>query len=281
MPLSDQVILVTGASKGLGLAIVQACLKYGAKVVGISRSPATLPDLTTLTTNFPTQFHYISTDLISPTAAASAVSETLSHFGALTAVVHNAGGIEPLKKIADSDLDEWRKLFELNFFSGVDLIQRSLPHLRKASANGGGRIIIVSSGAATRATAGWNPYCTTKAAVNMLVAGLGLEEKDVTSIAVRPGMTVTSSFIIFNVPVLIEYIAGVIDTEMQVLIREKGEEAMDAASYSRFTTLKNEGKLLPPELPGTAIARLALAATKDFSGQFVQWDDERIKGFPL
>ena len=69
---------------------------------------------------------------------------------------------------------------------------------------------------------------------------------------------------------------GVVETEMQDLIRAKGQDAMDADSYSRFTTLKKEGKLLPPELPGTAIAKLALAATKDFSGQFVNWDDDRI-----
>ncbi|KAJ3055502.1 hypothetical protein HK097_010277 [Rhizophlyctis rosea] len=255
MPATDQVVLVTGASKGLGLAIARFLLSQGAKVLGTSRSLSSTPDILSLTNQYPQTFQYLPLDLTTPNAAQTLVTQTLSHFHSLTAIIHNAGGIEPLAKVADANLEEWKKLFDLNFFSGIDLIQHSLPYLRTASANGGGRIVVVSSGAAARATAGWGPYCTSKAAVNMLVAGLGLEEKEVTTIAVRP---------------------GVVETEMQDLIRAKGEQAMDAETYNRFTTLKKEEKLLPPELPGTAIAKLALAATKDFSGQFVNWDDERI-----
>ncbi|KAJ3286612.1 hypothetical protein HK104_008952 [Borealophlyctis nickersoniae] len=253
------VVLLTGASRGLGLATATALLERNARVFAVSRTPlSALPEH--LQRASPTTFRYLELDLSNPGAAARAVQETLSHFGGINAVIHNAGALQPLARIADADMSEWRKLFEVNFFCGVELIQAALPHLRKlGDAQSGadmGRIVIVSSGAAVKASVGWGPYCTSKATVNMLVSGLGLEEKNVISVAVRP---------------------GVVDTEMQTYIREKGQSVMDPEGYERFTRMKEHGMILPPELPGTAIAQLALAATKEMSGQFVNWDDKRIK----
>lgn len=164
------------------------------------------------------------------------------------------------------------------------MVQHALPHLRTAKGAGGGRIVWVSSGAATKASSGWAPYCTSKAAVNMLVAGLGMEEKEVTSVSVRPGMGVFlfqrhASRRMVRFTSLI--VSGVVDTDMQALLREKGESVMDKDAYARFSTMKKEGRLLPPALPGTAIAKLALGAPREMSGEFVNWDDGRIDNLKI
>lgn len=143
---------------------------------------------------------------------------------------------------------------DVNLFGCIALLQKALPHLRTNE----GRFILVSSGAAIKPYQGWLPYCVSKSACNMLVAGLGLEEQKVISIALRP---------------------GVVDTEMQTLIRESGRGAMGDASHDRFVELKETGKLLPPEVPGHVIAKLALGAPKELSGQFISWDDGRLAAY--
>jgi NAD(P)-dependent dehydrogenase (short-subunit alcohol dehydrogenase family) len=86
---------------------------------------------------------------------------------------------------------------------------------------------------------------------------LALEEPLITSICLRP---------------------GVVDTEMQALIRREGQAGMQADDYQKFVQYHSDGKLLPPELPGRALALLALYAPHQWSGEFIQWDDGRIKG---
>jgi NAD(P)-dependent dehydrogenase (short-subunit alcohol dehydrogenase family) len=133
----------------------------------------------------------------------------------------------------------------------VQLTQLALPHLRERR----GRVISVSSGAAVSAIGGWAAYCSAKAALNQFNAVLAVEEPLITAVAVRP---------------------GVVDTEMQAVIRRTGDQGMDAATHGRFLSYHEKGELLPPEKPGAAIARLALYAPPDLSGKFVSWDDPQI-----
>lgn len=63
---------------------------------------------------------------------------------------------------------------------------------------------------------------------------------------------------------------GVVDTAMQVDIREKYLKNMDEKDQGKFISAKKDGKLLPPEKPGVVIAELAIRAEKDLSGQFLR-----------
>lgn len=112
-----------------------------------------------------------------------------------------------------------------------------------------GRIIFVSSGASTSATMGWGFYGSSKAAINHLAMTLGKEEPDVVSVSVRPGM---------------------VDTDMQVLLRENYVEALGPKDSQRFIDAHKEGKLLPPEKPGNVIARLVMDAPAGLSGRYVR-----------
>lgn len=62
--------------------------------------------------------------------------------------------LEPIAPIADGPLEGWKRLFDINVFSIISLVQAALPHLRKAK----GSIIIVSSGAALKGYKGWGAY---------------------------------------------------------------------------------------------------------------------------
>ena len=134
------------------------------------------------------------------------------------------------------------------------MIQAALPELRKTK----GRIVITSSGAASGAYQGWGAYGSGKAVLNHVAATLGVEEPDVTTISIRP---------------------GVVDTEMQRAIREEHNLAMSSGDQEKFQGLHREGKLVRPEQPGGVIANLAVRGERGLSGRFLSWDDEGLKGY--
>lgn len=123
-------------------------------------------------------------------------------------------------------------------------VKAALPALRKSK----GRIIFTSSGASVSGFKGWGLYGASKAAMNHLALTLSVEEPDVTSVAIEPGM---------------------VDTEMQREIREDLATSMDTRFHSLFTTVHKDGQLLRPEQPGHAIARTVIAAPKSLTGKFL------------
>lgn len=64
---------------------------------------------------------------------------------------------------------------------------------------------------------------------------------------------------------------------MQGAIRSQGPAVMDPAQMSKFESLHREGKLLPPAKPGSVIAGLAVEGSPEWSGEYVDWADERFK----
>lgn len=111
---------------------------------------------------------------------------------------------------------------------------------------------MVSSGASIAPYQGWSAYGCSKAALNHLVQHLGVEEPDVTSVSVRP---------------------GVIDTDMQKAIREQHGAVMSRANHDKFTGLKADGGLRSPEEVGRVIALMALSVDASKSGKFVDWTE--------
>ena len=90
-------------------------------------------------------------------------------------LILNAGVLEPLGKIASEEitLDQWKQHFDVNFFSLVTALRATLPELRKSPL--GGRVVFVSSGAATGNTPSWGPYNAGKAALNSLCRLVALD----------------------------------------------------------------------------------------------------------
>lgn len=157
---NNKVWFVTGASKGLGLALVKKLLNEGYKVAATSRN---LSDLTKAVDTQNDQFLPLAVNLTSEDSVQKAVELTVKIFGKIDVIVNNAGygllgGIEELTD------REARDNFEVNVFGSLNVIRKVLPYLR---AQKSGHILNVSSiGGFTGAFAGAGIYCATKFAVN-------------------------------------------------------------------------------------------------------------------
>lgn len=245
------VVIVTGASRGLGAAAARWLAKTGAGVTLLARSEAALIRVAEDLAALGGESLVCPGDVSDFAACRSAVGKTVERFGRVDSLVNNAGIIQPIAPIAGSDPESWRRNIAVNLLGPFNLIRAALSHLRKQK----GRIVNVSSGAANLALEGLSAYCTAKAALNHFTRVLAAEEATLTALSVRP---------------------GVVDTDMQTCLREKGKAVMPADQAAYYQQLKINGQLEPPAIPARAIAWLALYAPRQFSGQFLDYDDSRI-----
>ncbi len=251
--MSTASVIVTGASRGLGRAIAIALAQMGADVTINARTEAALFDVKQEIEALGRRAEILAGDVSEADVAERLVAAAMLAFGRLDAVVNNAAVLQPVARIAESDPLEWRQNLQINLFAPYLITQAALPHLRRAPQ---GRIINVSSGAAVRATVGWSAYCVSKAGLNMFTNVLAQEEQRIVALAVRP---------------------GVVDTPMQSTLRQLGQDAMEPKAYQRFIAYYQQGQLLPPELPGRAIAAMALKAPLSWSGRFIAWNDPDVQ----
>jgi len=184
MRIDGKVVLITGASEGIGAACAGAFRKRGARISLIARSAEKLraaggPDAL-----------ITAGDLTVPEIREAAVSATIERFGAVDILINNAGmGLyDPAWR---APLADARGLFELNFFVPLALTQLVAPHMRR---RGGGVIVNVSS-VAGKVTLPWlTLYSASKYALGSLTDGLRMElKKDgIHTIAVCPGYVQTN-----------------------------------------------------------------------------------------
>ncbi len=139
LELSGKSVVVTGASRGIGLAVTRALVAEGASVTAVSRSgSAELKELEAAG-----KVHAITADLADPQAPAAIVEAALAAFGRLDVLVNNVGAVHPrVAGFASVTDDDWVTTFQINFFSAVRMIRAALPHLLAA---GSGSIVTVGS----------------------------------------------------------------------------------------------------------------------------------------
>jgi len=173
------VALITGGSRGFGLALTRALCGQGWDVVVDARNA---PALLGVTGELGASVRAIPGDVADPAhrlALASAVS------GSLDLLVNNASllGPSPLPPLRDHPIDELERIFAANAVAPLALAQLLLPALRAAH----GAIVNVTSDAAVEAYPGWGGYGASKAALDRLSAVLAVEEPDVGVYAFDPG----------------------------------------------------------------------------------------------
>ncbi len=250
------VVIITGASRGLGAAVAAWLVKAGAGVTLVARSETDLKRVAEDLGRAGADPLVCQADISDYDACCRVVEKTMAHFGRIDALVNNAGIVQPIASIADGDPVQWRYNLEVNLLGPFYLIRAAISQLRVRR----GRIVNVSSGAANLALETLSAYCTGKAALNHLTRVLAAEEPGLTAISVRP---------------------GVVDTPMQTYLRREGPKAMPAEQAAYYRQIKEQGELEPPEIPARAIAWLALHAPRQFSGRFLDYNDVHISSKAL
>ncbi|GHF43714.1 ketoacyl reductase [Deinococcus metalli] len=183
------MVLVTGGSRGLGLALARELLERGARVMLLARDGAELQRAGQQLGAGP-RVHTVMADVTVEADLVRAVDATVDAFGRLDVVVHNAGLIQtgPLANMTEAD---FRRIMEVNAYAPLRLTRQALPHLRRSR----GRVLIVSSVGGKVAVPHLAPYSVSKFAS----AGLGqalraeLAREGVTVTTVLPGLMRTGS----------------------------------------------------------------------------------------
>ncbi|PTA68019.1 SDR family NAD(P)-dependent oxidoreductase [Deinococcus arcticus] len=186
--LTGKAVLITGGSRGLGLALAQEFLARGARVTLMARTEA---DLKRAQAGLKAgeRVSIVTGNVAVPADAARAVQATVQAHGRLDVLVNNAGIIQ-LGPVANATEEDFRTAMEVNAFGPLRLIRAALPHLR-----GGGRVLIVSSLGGKVAIPHLTPYVMSKFAS----AGLGqalraeLAPEGVAVTTVLPGLMRTGS----------------------------------------------------------------------------------------
>ena len=196
--------LITGASRGVGSRIARALAPTHDLLLG-GRGSSELDRLAMELDGAAT----FAVDLTDYDAVAAAV-ETVD---SLDVLVHSAGIASSLENVADTPVDEWRQILEVNLVAAAELTRLLLPALR---ASGHGHVVFLNSGAGMRVNPGWTPSAASKFGLRALADGLRLEE---------PSLRVTSIF------------PGRIDTDMQRDIVAIEGDAYDPAKFLKPETV--------------------------------------------
>ncbi len=181
-------VIVTGASRGLGLAIAEAFASVGCNVAitGQKESPHLLASAAGIAKKYNVRVIGVGADVADSTAARAAVRRAAQEFGGLDIAVLNAGICE-FKPIMDVTDEDWRKHVGINFDGAFYAAQEAA--LIMIEQGRGGRIIFTSSVGAFRSNPTQTHYCATKGGVHLLMQGMALElgPHGITVNSVAPG----------------------------------------------------------------------------------------------
>jgi NAD(P)-dependent dehydrogenase (short-subunit alcohol dehydrogenase family) len=252
MILQGRCVVVSGANRGLGLAIAEACSKAGASVVMGARDRAELekaaaqvkalaaPGATVLARALDVA------DAASTQALAASVS---AKFSQVDALVNNAGVYGPMGPLADLDWPAWEEALRINLFGAVHMCRSFLPLLRRSPR---GKIINLSGGAATQGMQGLSAYGASKAALVRVTETLAMEEPGLDVNAVAP---------------------GALNTRLLDELLQAGPEKVGRAFYEKSLKQRDSGGT-DPAVGADMIAWLASAQSDGISGRLLSalWD---------
>lgn len=186
MQIKDKVVVITGASQGIGLATAELLAAKGAKVVLAARSADTLKDLGK---KLPHSLA-IPTDMQKPGDIKNLIDETVKKFGRVDILVNNAGRgmYGPVETI---DVEKYKEIVELNVYGPLRAMEAVIPLMRK---QGGGMILNISSRVSKNYFPNLAAYASTKYALNALslTARQELAKDNIIVSVMHPKMTATN-----------------------------------------------------------------------------------------
>ncbi|XP_049311401.1 3-oxoacyl-[acyl-carrier-protein] reductase FabG-like [Bactrocera dorsalis] len=191
MSLVGKVVIVTGASSGIGATTAEAFAKEGSKVVLTGRNEANLKatEAACKAANSKAELLLIIADVT--VDAKRIINTTIDRFGRLDVLVNNAGIME-LGIISEVDDNQYDRVFDTNVRSVYLLTKFAAPHLIKTQGN----IVNVSSVAGLRSKRGMTTYCASKAALDQFTrcCALDLAPQNVRVNSVNPGVIATDLY---------------------------------------------------------------------------------------
>ena len=242
--LAGKVAIVTGAGRGIGAAAAFTLGEAGVSVVLAARTVAQTEANARQIEAADGKAVAMACDVADYAACQRLVHETTHHFGPPDVLVNNAGVIEPIGMVGETDPTEWARSIEINLIGAYYAIRAVLPGMIE---RGHGDIINVSSGAAVRPQEGWSAYCAGKAGLAMLTRSIDLEHRagGIRVFGFQPGTT---------------------DTDMQVTIRASGINPVSKIPREQLT---------PVAHPARAIVYLCTREADDLAGrEFSLRDDD-------
>ena len=185
---ANKTLIITGATSGIGKATALRFAEAGANVVGVGRNESALIELDTQIVSAGAQFLAVAADVSQDTETDKIVAQAVNRFGGIDVLVNAAGHIST-GTIANTKLEAWDAMLDINLRAPFLLMQRALPKLSESRGN----IVNVSSVTGLRAFPGVLAYCVSKAGLDQLTrcAALELAAQGVRVNAVNPGVVVT------------------------------------------------------------------------------------------
>ncbi len=241
--MTGKSVMITGASRGIGYEAALEFAAAGANVALLARSGDTLGKLAA---RIGGRALAIEADVSSYKAVEAAVQKTKASFGCLDVLIGNAGVIEPISLLAESDPDDWGRAIDINL-KGVYFGMRAAMGLMQAQ--GGGTILTVSSGAAHNAVEAWSAYCASKAGAAMLTRSADLEgrQSGIRAMGLSP---------------------GTVATEMQRQIKSSGINPVSQLDWSDH---------IPADWPAKALLWMCSPAADEYLGQEISLRDPDIR----
>ncbi|MCH8980741.1 7-alpha-hydroxysteroid dehydrogenase [candidate division KSB1 bacterium] len=190
MRVKDKTVLITGAARGIGQAIVIEFAKAGADVIGVDLSLADVQQTAEAVEKPGRTFKGLACDITDETAVSMMLKEAQQFKSGFDILVNNAGGGGP--KPFDMPMADFRRAYELNVFSFFHLSQLVAPEMEK---NGGGVILTITSMAAENKNINMTSYASSKAAASHLVRNMAFDlgEKNIRVNGIAPGAILTDA----------------------------------------------------------------------------------------